>query len=135
MQCYAYLVVVSFHCLITTSKHVFKTQTTLEQNLFRRMKLFELPILESADLNLKVCAFKFLIVLLLCYNILVYFNYSSVPVASAIYVYILLNINIEKLLYSIYSWYCRAKSSSMIFLNTSIRFANNNREKKQVWLP
>ena len=67
------------------------------------MKLFELPILESADLNLKVCAFKFLIVLLLCYNILVYFNYSSVPVASAIYVYILLNINIEKLLYSIYS--------------------------------
>ena len=135
MQCYAYLVVVSFHCLITTSKHVFKTQTTLEQNLFRRMKLFELPILDSADLNLKVCAFKFLIVLLLCYNILVYFNYSSVPVASAIYVYILLNINIEKLLYSIYSWYCRAKSSSMIFLNTSIRFANNNREKKQVWLP
>ena len=103
MQCYAYLVVVSFHCLITTSKHVFKTQTTLEQNLFRRMKLFELPILESADLNLKVCAFKFLIVLLLCYNILVYFNYSSVPVASATYVYILLNINIEKLLYSIYS--------------------------------
>ena len=135
MQCYAYLVVVSFHCLITTSKHVFKTQTTLEQNLFRRMKLFELPILESADLNLKVCAFKFLIVLLLCYNILVYFNYSSVPVASAIYVYILLNINIEKLLYSIYSWYCRAKSSSIIFLNTSIRFANNNRKKKQVWLP
>ena len=135
MQCYAYLVVVSFHCLITTSKHVFKTQTTLEQNLFRRMKLFELPILESADLNLKVCAFKFLIVILLCYNILVYFNYSSVPVASAIYVYILLNINIEKLLYSIYSWYCRAKSSSIIFLNTSIRFANNNRKKKQVWLP
>ena len=135
MQRYAYLVVVSFHCLITTSKHVFKTQTTLEQNLFRRMKLFELPILESADLNLKVCAFKFLIVLLLCYNILVYFNYSSVPVASAIYVYILLNINIEKLLYSIYSWYCRAKSSSIIFLNTSIRFANNNRKKKQVWLP
>ena len=135
MQCYAYLVVVSFHCLITTSKHVFKTQTTLEQNLFRRMKLFELPILESADLNLKVCAFKFLIVLLLCYNILVYFNYSSVPVASAIYVYILLNINIEKLLYSIYSWYCRAKSSSIIFLNTSTRFANNNRKKKQVWLP
>ena len=135
MQYYAYLVVVSFHCLITTSKHVFKTQTTLEQNLFRRMKLFELPILESADLNLKVCAFKFLIVLLLCYNILVYFNYSSVPVASAIYVYILLNINIEKLLYSIYSWYCRAKSSSIIFLNTSIRFANNNRKKKQVWLP
>ena len=135
MQCYAYLVVVSFHCLITTSKHVFKTQTTLEQNLFRRMKLFELPILESADLNLKVCAFKFLIVLLLCYNILVYFNYSSVPVASAIYVYILLNINIEKLLYSIYSWYCRAKSSSIIFLNTSIRFANNNRKKNLVWLP
>ena len=135
MQCYAYLVIVSFHCLITTSKHVFKTQTTLEQNLFRRMKLFGLPILESADLNLKVCAFKFLIVLLLCYNILVYFNYSSVPVASAIYVYILLNINIEKLLYSIYSWYCRAKSSSIIFLNTSIRFANNNRKKKQVWLP
>ena len=105
MQCYAYLVIVSFHCLITTSKHVFKTQTTLEQNLFRRMKLFGLPILESADLNLKVCAFKFLIVLLLCYNVLVYFNYSSVPVASAIYIYIyiLLNINVEKLLYSIYS--------------------------------
>ena len=135
MQCYAYLVVVSFHCLITTSKHVFKTQTTLEQNLFRRMKLFELPILESADLNLKVCAFKFLIVLLLCYNVLVYFNYSSVPVASAIYVYILLNINIEKLLYSIYIWYCQAKSSSIIFLNTTIRFANNNRKKSQVWLP
>ena len=135
MQCYAYLVTVSFHCLITTSKHVFKTQTTLEQNLFRRIKLFELPNLESADLNLEVCAFKFLIVLLLCYNILVYFNYSSLPVAIALYVYILLSISIEKLLYSIYSWYCQANPSSIIFLNISIWFANNNRKNCQVWLP
>ena len=74
------------------------------------MELFELPILESGDLNLKGCTFKFLIVLPLCYNVLFYFNYSSLLVTSGLYVYILLNINIEKLkikalqlLYSIYN--------------------------------
>ena len=40
------------------------------------MELSELLILESRDLNLKACAFKFLIVLLFCYNIQFYFNYS-----------------------------------------------------------
>ena len=56
-----------------TPKHSFKTQGTLEKPT-SKMELFELPILESRDLNLKACAFKFLIVLLLCYNILFYFN-------------------------------------------------------------
>ena len=97
------------------------------------MELFELPLLGSGDLNLKTCAFKFLIVLLLCYNILVYFNCSSLPIANRRY--ILLNINIEKLeikalqlIYSIYSWYCQGKPSSIIFLNISIWFGNINRK-------
>ena len=59
------------------------------------MELPELSILESGDLNLKACAVKFLIALLLCYNILFYFNYSNLPVA--IYSYYV------QLLYSVYS--------------------------------
>ena len=52
------------------------------------MELCELPILESVDLNLKSCAFKFLIVLLLCYDILFYFSlYSSLAVTKGLYMY------------------------------------------------
>ena len=54
------------------------------------MELFELPILKSGDLNLKAYAFKFLIVLPLCYNILVYFNlYSSLAVTNKLCIYII----------------------------------------------
>ena len=76
------------------------------------MELLELRISKAGDLNLKACAFTFLIVLLLCYNILFYFNlYSSPAETNGLCIYILLlNINIEKLkiktmqlLYSIYS--------------------------------
>ena len=67
---------VPFHFLMITSKR-FQNSDYIRENLLRRMELFELRILESGGLNLKVCAFKFLIVLLLCYNILFYFNYSS----------------------------------------------------------
>ena len=102
----------------------------VHERLLRRMELFELPILKSGDLSLKYFAFTFLI--LLCYNILFYFNlYSSLAVANELY--ILSNINIEKLkmkalqlLYSIYSWYCQAKSSSLIFLNICVGFGNKN---------
>ena len=52
------------------------------------MQLFRLPILESADLNLKACAFKFLIVVCFFVIILFYFNYSSIPVANGLYIYI-----------------------------------------------
>ena len=51
------------------------------------MELFELPMLEFEDLNLKAYAFKFWIVLFLCYNILFYFNYSSLTVANGRYIY------------------------------------------------
>ena len=62
------------------------------------MKLLELPVLKSRNLNLKACAFKSLIVLFLCYNILFYFDlYSSLAVTNRLCIYILLNINIEKL--------------------------------------
>ena len=61
-----------------------------------RIELFGLPILKSGDLNFKARAFKFLIVLLFCYNILFYFNlYSSLAVTNRLYIYIY--INIEKL--------------------------------------
>ena len=50
-------------------KTCFQNSDYITENLLRRVALFELPLLESGDLNLKACAFKFLIVLLLCYNI------------------------------------------------------------------
>ena len=54
------------------------------------MELFELPILKSGDTNLKGCAFKFLIVLLLCYDILFYFNlWSSLAVINRLCIYII----------------------------------------------
>ena len=70
----------------------------LGKTYLERMKLLELPVLKSRNLNLKACAFKSLIVLLLCYNILFYFDlYSSLAVTNRLCIYILLNINIEKL--------------------------------------
>ena len=67
------------------------------KNLPGRMELFELSVLKSGDLNLKACAFKFLIVLLLCYNILFYFNlYSSVVVTNGLSIYIYIYIYIYK---------------------------------------
>ena len=50
-------------------KTCFQNSDCITENLLRRMKLFELLLLESGDLHLKACAFKFLIVLLLCYTI------------------------------------------------------------------
>ena len=92
-------------------KKCFPNSEYIRENVRRRKELFELPILESGDFNLKACAFRFLIVLLLSYNTLFYFNlYSSLTVANGLCIYILLNINIEKLkikalqlLYSFYS--------------------------------
>ena len=57
-------------------KTCFQNSEYIRENLFRRMELFQLPIVNSGDLNLnlKACTFKFLIVLLLCYNTLFYFN-------------------------------------------------------------
>ena len=53
------------------------------------MELFELPILKSGDFNLKAYAFKFLIVVLLCYNNLFYFNlYNSSAVTNGLCIYI-----------------------------------------------
>ena len=64
-------------------KKYFKNSEYIRENLSGRIVLFELPILKSEDLNLKAYAFKFLIVLLLWYNILFYFNlYSSLAVTS-----------------------------------------------------
>ena len=105
------------------------------------MELFESPILKPGDLNLKACAFKFLIALILCYNILFYFSlYNSPAVANRLY--ILLNINIEKLkmkalqlLYSIYSWHCQAKPSSVILLSICIWFGNKNRKNSLLFPP
>ena len=49
-------------------------------------------ILKSEELNLKAYAFKFLIVLLLCYNILFYFNlFSSLAVTNELCIYIIKN--------------------------------------------
>ena len=49
------------------------------------MHLFELPIIESGDLDLKACAFKSYFFV----KILFYLNYSSLPVANRLYVYII----------------------------------------------
>ena len=56
------------------------------------MELIKLPILKCGYLNLKVHPFKFLIVLLLCYNILFYFNlFSSPAVTNGLCIYIIKN--------------------------------------------
>ena len=47
-------------------KTCFQNSDYIRENLRRTMELFQLPILESGNLNLKASAFKFLIVLLLC---------------------------------------------------------------------
>ena len=48
-------------------KKSFQNSEYIRENLPGewRMELFELPLLKSGDLNLKTCALKFLIVLLL----------------------------------------------------------------------
>ena len=105
-------------------KNFFKNSEYIRENLPWRMELFELPILKFGDLNLKAHAFKFLMVLLLYYNILLYFNlYSSQGVTNGRCIYILLKINIEKvkikslqLFCLIYSWYCQTKPSSFKYL-------------------
>ena len=92
-------------------KKCFINSEYIRENLSGRMELFELPMLKSGDLNLKAYAFKFFIVLLLCYNILFYFNlYGSLAVTNGLCIYILLKNNTEKLkikslqlLYLIYS--------------------------------
>ena len=59
-------------------------------NGYGRMELFELLILKYGDLNLKACAFEFLIVLFLCYNILFCFNLcSSLAVTNELCTYII----------------------------------------------
>ena len=64
-------------------KKCFQNAHYIRENLPGRMELFKLPILKSGDLNLTACAFKFLTVLLLCCNILFYFNlYSSLAVTN-----------------------------------------------------
>ena len=50
-------------------KRCFQNSDCITENLLRRMELFELLLLESGDLHLKACAFKFLIVLLFCCTI------------------------------------------------------------------
>ena len=71
-------------------KICFQISEYIRENLRGRMELFELPILKSGDLNLKACAFKFLIVLLLCDHILLYFNlYSSLEVTDGLCIYII----------------------------------------------
>ena len=72
------------------AKKCFQNSRYIRENLPGKMELFELPILKSGDLNLKACAFKFLIVLLLCYNILFYFNlYISLAVTNGLCIYII----------------------------------------------
>ena len=94
---------------------MFSNSDYIRENLLQRMELFELPILESGDLILKAFAFKFSIVLLLCYDVLFYLNlYSSLAVANG---------------YSICSWYWPAKPSSVIFLNVCIWFVKKKLEK------
>ena len=51
-------------------KKSFQNSECVRESLPRRMELFKLWILKSGDLNLKACAFKFLIVLHFSYNIL-----------------------------------------------------------------
>ena len=73
-------------------KNCFKNLEYIRENLPARMELFELPILKSGDLNLKAYTFKFLIVLLLCYNILFYFNlFRSLAVTNGLCIYIIKN--------------------------------------------
>ena len=73
-------------------KKCFKNSEYIRENLLRRMELIELPILKCGYLNLKVYPFKFLIVLLLCYNILFYFNlFSSLAVTNGLCIYIIKN--------------------------------------------
>ena len=73
-----------FHSIFLDNvKKYFKNSGYIREHLPGRIELFELPMLKSGDLNLKAYAFKFLIVLLLWYNILFYFNlYSSLAVTS-----------------------------------------------------
>ena len=75
--------------------------------------MLELPILKSEDLNLKACAFKFLIVPLLCYSILFYFNlYSSLAVtnglcmSACIYIYVYIYVYMYVCMY-IYMYVCK----------------------------
>ena len=69
-------------------KKCFQNSKYIRENVLRRMKLFELSILESGYLNLKACAFKCLMLPLLCYNILLYFNlYNNLAVANGLYIY------------------------------------------------
>ena len=82
-------------------QNMFSKFRVHRENLLWRMKLFELPILESGDLNLKALAFKLLIVLLLCYN-----SNSSPAVANVLYQYWKDKVKALQLLYSIYSRYC-----------------------------
>ena len=64
-------------------KRCIQNSAYIRGNLIRRMGLFELPILEPGDLNLKARAFKLLMVLLFCYNILFHFSlYSNLAVAN-----------------------------------------------------
>ena len=62
-----------FHSIFPDVKNVLKTQEYIRENLPGRMELLELAILKSGALNLKTYAFKFLIVLLLCYSVLLQF--------------------------------------------------------------
>ena len=82
-----------FHSIFLDNvKKCFKISGYIGENLPGRIELFELPILKSGDLNLKACTFKFLIVLILCYNILFYFNlYNSLAVANGLCIYIIKN--------------------------------------------
>ena len=64
----------------------------IRENQSGNIELFELPILKSGDLNLKAYAFKFLIVLLLRYNILFYSNlFGSLAETNILCIYIIKN--------------------------------------------
>ena len=78
-----------FHSIFLDNvKKCFKNSQYIKENFPGKMELFELPILKSGDLNLKAYVFKFLIVPLLCYNILVYFNlYSSLAVTNRLCIF------------------------------------------------
>ena len=73
-----------FHSIFLDNvKKCFKNSEYIRVNLPGSMELFELPILKLGDMNLKAYAFKFLIVLvLLCYKILFYFNLYSIPAVT-----------------------------------------------------
>ena len=82
-----------FHSIFLDNvKKCFKNSQYIKENFPGKMELFELPMLKSGDLNLKVYAFKFLIVLPPCYNIMFYFNlYCSLAVTNGLCVYIIKN--------------------------------------------